>query len=66
MNHIEKAFMNFNIEKIASFTDVNVQELMKDDRIIRNKWKINAIVYNARGFQVIKNNAAHSKNTSIA
>ena len=51
---IKKAFMNFNIEKIASFTDVNVQELMKDAGIIRNKGKINAIIYNAKGFQVIK------------
>ena len=46
--------MNFNIEKIVSFTDVNVQELMKDAGIIRNKGKINAIIYNAKGFQVIK------------
>jgi DNA-3-methyladenine glycosylase I len=51
---IKKAFMNFNIEKIASFTDVNVQELMKDAGIIRNKGKINAIIYNAKGFKAIK------------
>ena len=51
---IKKAFLNFNIEKIASFTDVTVQELMKDAGIIRNKGKINAIIYNAKGFKVIK------------
>lgn len=51
---IKKAFLNFNIEKIASFTDVTVQELMKDAGIIRNKGKNNAIIYNAKGFKVIK------------
>jgi DNA-3-methyladenine glycosylase I len=51
---IKKAFLNFNIEKIACFTDADVQRLMKDAGIIRNKWKINAIIHNAIGFKVIE------------
>ena len=51
---IKKAFLNFNIEKIALFTDADVQKLMTDAGIIRNKGKINAIIYNAKGFKAIK------------
>ena len=63
---IKKAFLNFNIEKIARFTDADVQRLMKDAEIIRNKGKINAIIYNAKGFKAIKKQFGSFKNTSIA
>lgn len=49
-----KAFANFNISKVACFTEKEVECLMKDEGIVRNRSKIEAIIYNARGFQTIK------------
>ena len=37
---IKKAFSNFKIGKVACFTDADVERLMKDPEIIRNKGKI--------------------------
>ena len=51
---IKKAFMNFNIGKIACFTETDVNELMKDPGIIRNKGKIKAIIQNAQNFKTIE------------
>ena len=51
---IKKAFQNFNIEKIACFTDADVERLMKDPEIIRNKGKIKAIIQNAQNFIAIE------------
>ena len=50
---IKEAFLNFNIEEIACFTDGDVARLLKNPGIIRNKGKIQAIIYNAKGFEVI-------------
>lgn len=50
----KKAFLNFNIEKVACFTDEDVAMLLKDEGIIRNKGKIQAIIQNARNFIAIK------------
>ena len=50
----KKAFLNFNIEKVACFTDADVQRLMNDKGIIRNKGKIQAIIQNAQNFTAIK------------
>ena len=51
---IRKAFVNFNIGKIARFTEADVDRLMKDPGIIRNKGKIKAIIQNAQNFKTIK------------
>jgi DNA-3-methyladenine glycosylase I len=51
---IKKAFLNFRIGKIACFTDVDVETLMKDTGIIRNKGKIKAIMQNAQNFKTIE------------
>jgi DNA-3-methyladenine glycosylase I len=51
---IKKAFLNFNFEKIAYFTDADVERLMKDPEIIRNKGKIKAIIQNAQNFVAIE------------
>ena len=42
------AFENFELEKVASFDESKVEELMSDSRIIRNKAKISAAINNAR------------------
>jgi len=51
---IKKAFLNFKIEKIACFTDADIEKLMKDPGIIRNKGKIKAIIQNAQNFKLIE------------
>ena len=51
---IKKAFADFNIKEIACFTDSDVQGLMNDPGIIRNKGKIKAIIQNAQNFIAIE------------
>ena len=48
-----KAFNNFSIDKVACFTNADVQRLMKDEGIVRNKGKIEAIIEDAKQFQQI-------------
>ena len=43
-----KAFHNFNIRKVAKMTDKDIEKLMLDEGIIRNRAKINATINNAR------------------
>jgi len=50
----KKAFANFSIDKVAEFTNNDIQRLMKDTGIVRNKSKIEAIVYNAKGFKEVE------------
>jgi len=43
-----EAFENFEIEKVAAFNELKIEELMSDSGIIRNRAKISAAVNNAR------------------
>ena len=43
-----KAFHNFNIRKVAKMTDSDIERLMLDEGIIRNRAKVNATISNAR------------------
>jgi DNA-3-methyladenine glycosylase I len=45
-----KAFANFNVEKVAKFIDKDMDRLMNDEGIIRNKLKISAAINNAKLF----------------
>jgi DNA-3-methyladenine glycosylase I len=51
---IKKTFLNFRTEKIACFTETDIERLMKDPGIIRNKGKIKAIIQNAQNFKAIE------------
>jgi DNA-3-methyladenine glycosylase I len=42
-----KTYHNFNIKKVAAYTDKDRQRLMEDAGIIRNRLKINAAIENA-------------------
>jgi DNA-3-methyladenine glycosylase I len=42
------AFDDFNIEKIANYQTDKIEELLQNTGIIRNKLKINAVIYNAQ------------------
>ncbi|MES2328839.1 MAG: DNA-3-methyladenine glycosylase I [Bacteroidota bacterium] len=43
-----KAYSNFNIKKVAGYTDKDRERLMADAGIIRNRLKINAAIENAK------------------
>ncbi|MEI6810463.1 MAG: DNA-3-methyladenine glycosylase I [Candidatus Nomurabacteria bacterium] len=47
-----KAYNNFNIKKVAKYSEKDFLRLMNDEKIIRNKLKINAAIYNAQ--EIIK------------
>ncbi len=49
------AFDNFDIEKICNYKEDKIQELFNNEKIIRNKLKINAAVNNSRIFKLIQN-----------
>ncbi|MGX9134808.1 DNA-3-methyladenine glycosylase I [Rummeliibacillus sp. JY-2-4R] len=46
--NFRNAFSNFKIEEVATFTDQDVERLMNDDGIIRNRRKVEATVHNAK------------------
>ncbi len=53
----QKAFRNFNAKKVASMTTRDIDKLVKDLRVIRNRRKLEAVVGNAR--QIIELDADH-------
>lgn len=48
------AYSSFNIDRVAAFDDNDVNRLLKDAGIIRNKLKINAAIHNANVLLRIK------------
>ncbi len=52
--NIRKAFANFNIDKVACFTNEDMQRMLTDEGIVRNKGKIQAIIQNAQNFKAIE------------
>jgi DNA-3-methyladenine glycosylase I len=49
-----KAFAGFSINKVASLTNEDVERLLKDEGIVRNKSKVCATIQNAVEFQIIR------------
>lgn len=52
--NFQKAFKDFSIDQVAKFDDTDVNKLMEDTGIIRNRAKIIGTILNARQFQIIK------------
>jgi len=52
--NFRKAFSNFDAAKIAKYDRRKISELLKNDRIIKNRLKIEATVTNARKFLEVK------------
>jgi DNA-3-methyladenine glycosylase I len=50
----KQAFANFDVQKVAAFTDADTARLMNDTGIIRNKLKISAAISNAKLFIAIQ------------
>jgi DNA-3-methyladenine glycosylase I len=51
---IKKSFRNFEIEEVASMGPKDIEKLMSDERVIRNRKKICATLRNAESFLDIK------------
>lgn len=50
----QKAFANFNVEKVARFDENKIQKLLKNKEIVRNERKIRAAIHNAQQFIAIQ------------
>ena len=50
-----KAFDNFNINKICNYEEDKIQELLKNEKIIRNKLKIKATINNSNEYGTFHN-----------
>tara|TARA_B100000963_G_scaffold361435_1_gene396835 strand:+ start:127043 stop:127558 length:516 start_codon:yes stop_codon:yes gene_type:complete len=61
-NTIKLAFENYNLNKISNFNKKNINDLLSNNKIIRNKKKIIAIIYNSKIFiEIIKDNGSFKK-----
>lgn len=49
-DNFRNAFDNFDVEKVAKYTENKVEELVKNEGIIRHRGKINAAINNAKLF----------------
>lgn len=52
--NFRKAFDNFDIDKIINYDEIKIQELQKNEGIIRNKLKIKATINNSKIFKEIQ------------
>jgi DNA-3-methyladenine glycosylase I len=53
-NNFKKAYHQFNIQKVANYTQNDINRLLNDKGIIRNKLKIEAAIYNAQQILAIQ------------
>ncbi len=49
-----EAFDNFDVQKVARYTDRRVEKLLQNAGIIRNRLKVNAAVTNAKAFIAVQ------------
>ncbi len=49
-----KAFKDFDIEEVSNFDEEDIERLLLDKSIIRNRSKIEAVIVNAMAFMKIK------------
>jgi DNA-3-methyladenine glycosylase I len=49
-----KAFDRFEAEKVARYTKRDVQRLLRNDGIVRNRLKISATIENAKSFLIVR------------
>ena len=55
-NNFRKAYADFNVKVVAKFNEKDIQRLLNDPGIIRNKLKVNATIYNANAILTIQEN----------
>ncbi|WP_037469970.1 DNA-3-methyladenine glycosylase I [Shewanella marina] len=49
-----QAYANFEPAKIVLFTEQDIERLMQDTGIVRNKLKVNSVIKNAKGFLALQ------------
>ncbi|OUS74664.1 DNA-3-methyladenine glycosylase [Pseudoalteromonas sp. A601] len=49
-----RAFANFDVKTVASFSEADIERLMLDESIVRNRLKISATINNAKRFLEIQ------------
>ena len=52
--NFRKAYHNFNIKKVAAFTEADRKRLLSNPGIIRNRLKINAAIENAKSIMLLQ------------
>ena len=52
--NFRKAYHNFNIKKVAAYTEADRKRLLADPGIIRNRLKINAAIENAKSIILLQ------------
>ena len=57
--YYREAFCQFQIEEVARFSEEKVDQLMRNEKIIRNEKKIRSTITNARAILKIKSNMVH-------
>lgn len=60
--NFRKAYSNFNIKKVAAYNQKDIERLLNDAGIIRNKLKVNAAIENAKAILVIQKQEGSFKN----
>src|SRR5712691_11120923 len=58
---IKSGFHRFKVERVARMSDREIEGLMKDERIIRSRPKIAAVVHNAREILALEREAGFKK-----
>lgn len=56
-----KAYHNFSIKKVAAYKEKDVERLLNDAGIIRNRLKVNAAIENAKAILVLQKQAGSFK-----
>ena len=52
--NFRKAYANFDVKKVSEYEQKDIQRLLLDSGIIRNKLKINAAIFNAKKIVLIQ------------
>ena len=60
--NFRKAYSNFSIKKVAAYKDEDIERLLNDEGIIRNKLKIYAAIHNANEILGIQKEYGSFKN----
>ena len=60
--NFRKAFSEFSVDEISRYKETDIDRLLNDNGIIRNKLKINAVIYNAQQIKVIQKKHGSFKN----
>lgn len=60
--NFKKAYLSFDIKKVADFKEKDIQRLLNDAGIIRNRLKINAAIFNANAIIEIQKEYGSFKN----